>query len=153
MGHVGSSNPQWFSVVFPTSSTRNTLKINLPLDIREGNIIIHWGSLSVFCCQQGFCLRCIMSLLSHRVGLANFQWCMTIPDRTKVGARPANGSVVSGCGCVCSWLGLVGSVTVYTPDTQSQGRGSKIHLCCPVLRISYREWCDCWQAGHVGTHT
>lgn len=52
------------------------------------------------------------------------------------GTRPTNGSVVSGCGSVGSWLSSVGSFTVYTPDTQGQGRGSKIIQRAPTLRTS-----------------
>lgn len=49
-----------------------------------------------------------------------------------MGTRPANGSVVSGCGSVGSWLSSVGSVTVYTPDTQE-----------PRQRIKDQStWCD-----------
>ncbi len=136
--------------------TSNKLKINLQSGITAGNINIHSGSLPVPCCQEGFCRWCINSLLSLRVGLTNFWWCMTIPDR-KWEQDPLTVLWFQGVVVLSSWLCSVGSVTVYTSDTRRQGRGSKIRQRCPVLRTSQGVVCPLtgriWTNTHIKTQT
>lgn len=75
-----------------------------------------------------------MSPLSLRAARTHFPPCVMTPwrERESLQRDPANSSVVPGPGSVGSWLGVAGSLTVWSPDAQESWQRIKISHRSPM---------------------